>query len=282
MGRRNLIRSNRGYSLIEILVSVAILTTVSFGFMTMVSGQQREIRAMDEKLEIQDVARVLQNHMSVDSFCGCLLRGRTFDTSQPLATWDFNIATIPSIFSQPIPAPPAPCAPVGTLVPGAGGTIPNSKLVVNSLLATEMVDLGGGTYTAALYVDFDKDNLVRSRKPIKVPIKFTVDMTVPGPTRPFLACLNNSPEPPAGGFSVSPQVTLPAIGGAAGVTNNANIAGAWDQCFISGHRVDVGTPGSDANCTVTNIPAGSKSWRMTTVAGPGVNITCEAACIANN
>lgn len=270
----------RGYSVTELMLSLGLVTAISFAFMTAFSDHYKEMRAMSDKVQIQDVARSLQSQLEKNSYCNCLLRGKTFDTTQAPSSWSISLSSIPGSYSAPVPAPPAPCSGVGELVPAVGSPLPGSAVNIQGITLNEINDHGQGNYTGAINIEFDSTNKIRSLRPIKVPVKFSVDLSANTATnRPFLSCGDGLT--PAGGgpaFLKSTRTNVPCSGGAGGFTCTKVVPGGpWEQCFITTSNTTYGNAGTYSQCFATKPPM--MPWHVAAYAGPNTTIFCEVVCL---
>jgi prepilin-type N-terminal cleavage/methylation domain-containing protein len=183
-------QQQRGFSLVEILVVVAVMAIVGLATATMIMTQQREVRALSEKLLALETQTQLNHVLFNSEYCGCLFSGRTFDP----VTGNFSpgLNGIPDGF--PSTVVPNPCVPTSSLiVPPVGGKFTGRNIEVKSLSIQDVVLQSPGNYVGKIVVellhDRDTDKLVREIRPIESPIAFQVDTVSGTPTaRPFLAC----------------------------------------------------------------------------------------------
>lgn len=188
----------RGFSLIEVLVVIAIISIIGLATASMIVTQQREVRGLSEKLLALEIQTQLNHVLFNSDFCNCLFRNQSFNTVS--LQFDPGLVSIPDGYPPPPPpAPPVPnpCNPTASLiVPPAGGKFPGRNVEVKSLDVTDIVQQSPGNYVGKIKVellhDRDTDKLVREIRPIESPIAFQVDVASGAPTaRPFLACSGN-------------------------------------------------------------------------------------------
>jgi prepilin-type N-terminal cleavage/methylation domain-containing protein len=177
-----------GFSLIEIMVSVAIMAVIASALTSMIVSQQREVRALTEKMLVIDLETQLRNTLLRPGFCGCLFRGSTLNTLTSPLSLSLGFASIPSAFNPLIPVFPTPCAPMpGGVLAAKGAKVSGSSIKVADILLKNVVDLGGGNYSGELSVTLDSSTLIRPLKDVKTMIFIAVGGTNPA-AKDFLNC----------------------------------------------------------------------------------------------
>ncbi|MFN9066498.1 MAG: type II secretion system protein J, partial [Bdellovibrionales bacterium] len=120
-----ILNNQRGNSLIQVMIATAIMLVVALGTADLISNQNKEVKALTERLQISETKTLLSQILINSSYCSCLFRGRTFNSTTK--TWTPAITSLPSSYTN-IPAFPAACTasasnlvpPVGTVMPGTG------------------------------------------------------------------------------------------------------------------------------------------------------------------
>lgn len=201
---KSIFRLNKGISLIEVLVSVGIMSILALAMTTMISNQSKEIKALEEKYTAVDVKNQLEKLLSSPTYCGCLMAGKTFNEISK--QW----SALPNSFSKSYSALPAPCTAVGGPLITVGSQIAGSQVIVSGLTvvgANETV-VGSGSYTSKMKISLQ--NTVRPIKDIEINFNFSVAGGVPT-ARNLLGCgasaggmvsLNNCYQ---SGFSCNPM-----------------------------------------------------------------------------
>lgn len=178
-----IILTRKGFSLIELMVVVGVMSVSVLGIMSMMDNQNKKINFLTEKFEIQDTKTILSGLVGENSFCTCLLGGKTMDTVTGVL--NPGIASVPLSFTNP------GCTPSALkIIPSVGSKLSDSSNIeiasVKILPATEVVT-GTGKYLAQLEVKFS--NTIRSTRPLTVPVFYKIDSLAGDPTaRPFLTC----------------------------------------------------------------------------------------------
>lgn len=165
------------FSLVEVLIAVAIMSLISLGMMSLFQNQYTELRAVTQKIAINEIAVQLQDSLRNKNFCGCLLRGHLFNTVTK--TWTTTPASIPSGYSATPPLPTACTALTGDTIPAAGTVFPGTVLKHAGISWKDVTLLSGDIYKAKLSVTLDHSTMVRSLRDIEVPVVFKVNPAAP-------------------------------------------------------------------------------------------------------
>lgn len=184
-----------GFSLIELLVVIGIMSILALGMMTMMDNQNKDFKFLAEKFEIRDTKSILTGVLDENAFCGCFLSGKTLNT----ATRQINEAvnSIPLSYSNP-----GCVASAQKIIPAVGSKLSGSSNITVGSIAilpgTEVVT-GSGKYSTSLEINFG--NVSRSVRPMTVPIFFKIDLTSgSAAARPVSACISAVVSPPVQGF----------------------------------------------------------------------------------
>ncbi len=181
-------KTEAGFSLTELLVGVGIMGIVALAMATMFTNSFNDMRSLKESLAMRDLETRIRQTLLRPDYASCLLRGRTLNTTTNPATWTPAIASMPFAYQIPAPAMPAACTALGGVIAEANVAIGDSAARIATLSMTETLALGVGNYSANLTIAPDVQSLVRSLRPIRVPIQFRVDLTSGTPeARPFLS-----------------------------------------------------------------------------------------------
>ncbi len=181
--------NSNGNSLVQVMVAAGIMSVVALGVATMISDQNKQVKALTEKLLTKETELSIKNVFLDSNYCSCIFRGKTFDTTTN--SWSAGITVIPNAFTA-VPAFPAACTASGTnIVPAVGAVLAGgSTMTVGAIGLTSIVETtaGSGNYSANIEVGFN--NTVQSIKNIKTNITFSINTTGgTGPTdRPFSGC----------------------------------------------------------------------------------------------
>jgi prepilin-type N-terminal cleavage/methylation domain-containing protein len=184
-----------GFSLIELLVVVGIMSVLAVGVMTMMDNQNKDFKFLAEKFEIRDTKSILTGVLDENAFCGCFLSGKTLNTT----TGQINeaVSSIPLSYTNP-----GCVASSQKIIPTVGSKLSgSSNLTVGSIsiLPGTEIATGSGKYSTSLEINFE--NVSRSVRPMTVPIFFKVDLTSGSAVaRPVSTCINAVVAPLVQGF----------------------------------------------------------------------------------
>lgn len=176
-----------GQSLVQVLVSFAIMGIVITAMTTMFNNLNRESKATTEKLGVLDLEKVLIASFADGSACLYSLKNPTpltFVSTSPMSVTNPLVVPLASTPGNPAklyashnPTSPTPLGPVIAQV-GQNASPYASSLVVKSI-ALELTGISGTTVSGRWRIDFDETKLVRSIKPAYVSVTLKADLTNP-------------------------------------------------------------------------------------------------------
>lgn len=152
---------NAGFSLIEALVGISVMSLMSFAMMSSIQTMQKEQRALNEKIETLELDKILSNKMTDGVLCTYVLADpawagfrntNIFDSSNSAAT--IQLTKIPMAVSTPTNL----LAQVGQKL-----TSISSQLSIQKIEISKFSPLGSGRYSADVSLYFS--NSVRAMKP---------------------------------------------------------------------------------------------------------------------
>lgn len=233
-----LLFNKNGNSLIQVIVAAGIASIIALGVAQMMSNQNREVKAIGEKLLAKELELQMKNLFANSDYCNCAFNGKTFDMTQtpPVIVAADQFTRLKEGYSAPTPT----CTVAGgDFIPTVGTAVPGSTMTVGSIGLGGLTQVSPGVYKADLSVSFN--NSIRSMKPIKTNVQFSVNIAGgSGPTaRPFMGCNSN------GGSTVvvlNPDLTYD------GMTGTAACASIGKSCaYITSLNTiwdDAGCPGA--------------------------------------
>jgi prepilin-type N-terminal cleavage/methylation domain-containing protein len=203
------IKSN-GFSLIELIIATTIMSIVSLSIVTLITNQNREVKALTEKLTITDLQTQLQRTLNNVNYCNCLLRGKNFNTTALNISPANQIVSLPSGFSATPPAPALCTQEPSDLIPPVGRSVLNTNITVASVGLNNLQLISSNNYSADLQVEFG--GTIRTIQGLRSKIFFSVNTSLGTPvSRPFVGC-----DTSLSGASLKIQrgtVTVPGCGG---------------------------------------------------------------------
>jgi len=95
---KNKLKSQSGFSLVETLVALVVMSILMVGFMQMMGNQAKQTKGLEETLARLDLEKTLQTYLADGSICGATLAGatpKTFNVAN-LATTSFSVSSLPA------------------------------------------------------------------------------------------------------------------------------------------------------------------------------------------
>lgn len=186
------LKNSRGFSIVEVLVTLGIMSVITMGMMTLVTNQTTDIKAIDEKMALQGVQTQVSNVLSSPAFCGCFISGttaRTFNYSAAPKVWNTFPTSIASSYD-------GACAAVGAAFLTVGTAL-EARLMPTGMSLQNITETtaGSGNFSANLVLTFDQTLLTRSRKNLSVPMYFTLNMADPIAARRLGTCSSAAAAP---------------------------------------------------------------------------------------
>lgn len=195
--------SQRGFSIVELLVVVGVMGFIALAVSQMLVNQFRETRSLKEVLALRELETQIRQAFVRPDYLSCLLRGRTLDTTVTPVVWNTPVAQFPVAYQMPAPAMPTACTAVGGNIVESGAALPGeTSIQIASVTMGDTISMGSGNYSATFLIQPDAASLVRGLRAIRVPIDFRVDVAAGSANaRPFLSASGSSPTA-AGALSV--------------------------------------------------------------------------------
>lgn len=253
-----------GVSLIELLITVGLLSIVITGTVSAIIWQQRETKALTEKLTILDFERMAIGALGDGSTCEHILNHPTRQTFDATALSAGPVFLTPSL---PLYANVRSGIP-GPILAQAGEAIDakSPSLIVESVRLR--IDSGqNSTYRGAWEIHLRPDSLVRSLKPISISTLLEVDATQPTAAA-IIGCQGGRVT--IGNKSAHTFCATPAEGVV------LKTSAPYRICTLSAVDDDVGstTVSTDYKCRVAEIGG---AWRGYALLGCGA-VACAAHC----
>jgi Tfp pilus assembly protein PilV len=253
----------RGQSLIQVLISIAILGIVFTAFTTLMTTQQNLVSHLSQKLASLDLERIVTNTLLDPGICNFMVTNPALPAFDPLTV---GTSSSPVFILNRIPLSAdinsQPAAEVSSTVPASplSRSVYISSITIADLACTPSPCTPlSNQFAANIILAFDASRLLVSLQPLKFPI--TLNTSGPGNSQTVSSCLASSTPLGAGSnpqvqifiasgsFTVPPGVTdikVTAVGGGGGRVNAAAGGnGGAGQAWISGL-----TPGSNIPVTV--------------------------------
>lgn len=181
-----------GQSLTQALIAVALLALLATAFASLMAGQWRETRALEQKLASADLEKLLQASLADGSVCEYIVNNPsvlTFDSTAVSRSTPQVVSPSSPIYASVAPGPPVVLGPVVAEV-GQPASAYSPSTVVQRI---ELRITGAPTpapppgpnavFTGDWVVMLDPTTLVRPLRPITISTRLTVDTTNPASAR---------------------------------------------------------------------------------------------------
>ena len=160
---RNSARNSDGFSIVESLVAVGIMSIVMMGFTQMMWNQSRQTKGFEETLARLDVEKTLATFLADGSVCGATLAGTLPGTAPK--TFDINNFASTSFSLNSIPSSSLDGAADLLAVDQQASSVSNS-LKVDTIAYKNIQNTGPDKYTVDLVVTFKGG--VRPLRPLNI------------------------------------------------------------------------------------------------------------------
>ncbi|RYZ79893.1 MAG: type II secretion system protein, partial [Proteobacteria bacterium] len=167
-----LLHTDRGFSLIETLISIAIVATLSIALLSILDTQNKELGSISDKLAVKDLESFSQKILSSSKNCGCIMQGKHLNVST-LRWSNPEFLSLQAAFIDL-----NGCVPTGPPMVEVGKQIGSSPRVVPESIKigqAQPLNRTLGEYAANLEIQFDQKKLLRSIKPISITLALKVD-----------------------------------------------------------------------------------------------------------
>ena len=180
-----------GFSLIEVMNALGVMSVGVMGFMTMLDSQLKSSKALSEKLAALDLQNILSQALATGGICNFILMNpsQAGNRSPNPPVFDSTNASAAIQFQQ-IPASPSATAPLIAQVGKQASPVANS-LYINSISIGNMVG-SGSSFTATLQVAFDLSKIVRPVRAASSALILQTDPTSPPGAKKVIGCTNGT------------------------------------------------------------------------------------------
>lgn len=175
----------KGESLISIMIGVGILSIAMMTLVSILSTQQKEIQAINEKMDAFELKSLLLLVFKSSSVCTFELNNPivlTFDSSTS-ATTAAAVINVNQIHTQPLNTSPL-IIQTGKLVPGSStNSLFVSSIRLKNISFASFISATIAKFIAQWEVIFDNSKLVRVFKPVTISTVLTADITTPSSSK---------------------------------------------------------------------------------------------------
>lgn len=259
-------KNQTGQSLVQVLISIAIMGILTLTMMTTQSMQVRENKALTEKLAILDLQKLVTSTLAGTSACTFQLTNlpnHSFDATLVTATTSpppMNIGN--TLLSDGIATAPA-IATVGQPASTLSSTVVVKSIELNNIQCPQpcVNAVNSNTFTANIQISFEPSLMVRSLAPISSTV--TLQTTSAGNIKTIVSCLSraNTSSCPIG------MTLIGTVGSAESFcidTNprNSDMASAFQICANLNPSAHFCTP-SEWQQACSKIPNMQSTWEGT-------------------
>jgi prepilin-type N-terminal cleavage/methylation domain-containing protein len=177
------LKSNKGFSLIEITVALGILSVTVLAFATMMTNQSRQTKALSEKMATLDLTNALIRTVANSAACDFML------TNPAVLTFDSTLigSGTPPVINLNTVYPTAsatgtPVAQVNTAASPLSASAVVTTIVINEITGAD------DSFGARLTVNFDETQLTHVLRPVSVGLSFLTDPASPANAKVITGC----------------------------------------------------------------------------------------------
>ena len=267
--------NNRGFSVLEVLVSVGISIIAMMAMTSLLMANQKESARLYEKMTLLDVGNQIRNALLSSDKCTANL---SLSANFTAGNNNFNSAAIPltgTALATPLLSPRSIFmgTTIGSPVVIQKNTkVGNTSITIQDISIVNWLKSGSDDFTADLIVGVvsDKGPLA----PLKIAgLNISTDPASPVGNKKILACALGS-SGSAGAGAITQVFTLVGPGG----VNNRNLAlGEWVFCALSGQESTADDSNMYDHCEVAK--GIGKNWTLLLTKHKDDTLTCKATCL---
>lgn len=233
--------NKKGFTLVEILISVGIMAIVSMAISQLFVSQMRQNKQINQRLEITDLNNLLLQVFQAQALCDLNFQSIKFDISNPNTIPEVNIPQISSGLGQAIAKQSTPLSSS------------QNDLLIDKITLTNIKQIGGQYYQASLRIDLKVNAGYMPPKPILINQLF--ETTTSGSEATITSC-------------VTPGKVVNVI-----ITNNNGNGG-------NGNNNNNNSSPPSANLTSNdNCAPNAGCWIPTSFTGsPGMDVRATSTC----
>jgi Tfp pilus assembly protein PilV len=197
--RQSIFQNQNGQSLVQVLISMVIMSVLMVSFTSMMTNQTRQLEGLSQKVAATDLQQLMTAALADGSVCSYVLNHpnvMTIDTTRPFPQTITlrNPSSSAAALYASVASPSGPPGPVIAQVQQPASPISNSLIV--SSIQLQITGGSNGHYIGNWLVYFDSTKTIVPLKPVSIGTTINVDTTTP-PNSPSSArvtsCQNNAP-----------------------------------------------------------------------------------------
>jgi len=181
-----------GFSLVEMLVAVGILSVLGLAFATFVTSNTKNLKFIEQKADSLEFRNYLILSLQNSSICTCQLNPTLTTDDSNDANLEFNSEIVDGSQVINIRRLRTGCAATDPLLANEGQTFPSGlkleKIELRNLLPTGVTNEWQGD----IVISWNESSVSSALKPISYRQKFLIDPTSPSTNRIVSMCLANT------------------------------------------------------------------------------------------
>lgn len=178
-------QNETGFTLIEVMMGIAILAIVTIGMAESLSQMYSQLRAISQKQEIIELKNIVTQQLGKPGVCTWQLRDKVIDVSMP--TTEFSpspsLLNLGEIYMGQDATSPL-LAKSGLRIPESLSGVKVASVYFKNIYATG----NANEYKGIFQINFDAASLAQPVKPLQVQQVFLTDAADPASAKKILAC----------------------------------------------------------------------------------------------
>ena len=185
-------KNSKGFSLVEVLVTIGLLGIISAGITSMILSQNKQTRALAENLAAQDLYKSMISGLSNSEVCKFILSKHRYDTQSVMngRPYKTNLGNEPIYMNMSSSGTPG----MELVKKGDQASAYSSSLFVSGIfyeLTSGTVSGSKGSFKGRWILEFDSTKTVRPMKPLSVSSLITLNVTNSG-AADIISCMNEA------------------------------------------------------------------------------------------
>lgn len=178
------LKSQAGFSIIEILIGAGIVMIVALAFASLTTSLMKELKGVTQKADSAEIRNGMIIAFANSNVCSWQLQGKTIRTSGVTATNSSSTnLVIPTLYAG-LDTNSYVIAKADTNI-----SISQSSLKVQDIHLKDIFSTGNpDEYVGTIYVSFDDESLVRPLKSVTTQVVFFVNPADPANSRRIVGC----------------------------------------------------------------------------------------------
>ncbi|MGE3759111.1 MAG: glycine-rich domain-containing protein [Pseudobdellovibrionaceae bacterium] len=193
-----ILKNSQGQSLIQVLITMAIMGILMVVMISMQVSQTRENRAISEKLASMDLQRFVTQALTSPDICSAMVASANL-AIPTVFPFNSTTTTFPYVFSlNSLPSPKSGSPPIATAGDQVSALAPSLALLSESSVPAgiQIKITSISPPSASLLLNFDQSKLVRPIRNLEFPINIMT--SGPANATTISGCIGSTATPPKG------------------------------------------------------------------------------------